>query len=92
MIFNFSMYVLSDCEKYLLTKGLNFSIPFRKLEYAYYLVHFELFFRDIRNLDILSNTDLDFVQAKTKEVALSSYRSYKNNIPQNLSNKESTAL
>ena len=33
------------------------------------------FFRDIRNLDIWSNEDLDFVKAKTKEAALSSYRS-----------------
>ena len=66
VIFNFSKYVLSDCEKSLLTKGLNFSIPCKKLDYADYLVQFELFFRDIRNLDILSNEDLDFVKAKTK--------------------------
>ena len=50
------------------------------LDYADYLVQFELFFRDIRDLDILSNEDLDFVKAKTKEVALSSYRSYNNNL------------
>ena len=42
-IFNFSKYVLSDCEKSLLTKGLNFSIPCKKLDYADYLVQFELF-------------------------------------------------
>ena len=92
VIFNFSKYVLSDCEKSLLTKGLNFSIPCKKLDYADYLVQFELFFRDIRNLDILSNEDLDFVKAKTKEAALSSYRSYNNNVPQNLSKEEFTAL
>ena len=92
VIFNFSKYVLSDCEKSLLTKGLNFSIPCKKLDYADYLVQFELFFRDIRNLDILSNEDLDFVKAKTKEAALSSYRSYNNNVPQNLSMEEFTAL
>ena len=92
VIFNFSKYVLSDCEKSLLTKGLNFSIPCKKLDYADYLVQFELFFRDIRNLDILSNEDLDFVKAKTKEAALSSYRSYNNNVPQNLSKEEFIAL
>ena len=92
VIFNFSKYVLSDCEKSLLTKGLNFSIPCKKLDYADYLVQFELFFRDIRNLDILSNEDLDFVKTKTKEAALSSYRSYNNNVPQNLSKEEFTAL
>ena len=40
----------------------------------------------------MSNEHLDFVKAKTKEAALSSYRSYNNNIPQNLSNKEFIAL
>ena len=92
VIFNFSKYVLSGCEKSLLTKGLNFSIPCKTLDYADYLVQFKLFFRDIRNLDILSNEDLDFVKAKTKEAALSSYRSYNNNVPQNLSKEEFTAL
>ena len=92
VIFNFSKYVLSDCEKSLLTKGLNFSIPCKKLDYADYLVQFELFFRDIRNLDILSNEDLDFVKTKTKEAALSSDRSYTNNMPQNLSKEEFIAL
>ena len=85
VIFKFSNYVLSDCEISLLTEGLNLSIPCKKLGYADYPVQFELFFRDIRNLDILSNEDLDFVKAKTKEAALSSYRSYNNNVPQNLS-------
>ena len=85
VIFNFSNYVLSDCETSLLTEGLNFNIPCEKLGYADYPVQFELFFRDIRNLDILSNEDLDFVKTKTKEAALSSYRSYNNYVPQNLS-------
>ena len=92
VIFNFSGYVLSDCENSLLTKGLNFSIPCKELDYADYLVQSQLFFRDILNLDILSNEDLDFVKAKTKEAALSSYRSYNNNIPQNLSKEEFIAL
>ena len=46
----------------------------------------------MRNLDILSNEDLDFVKAKYKEEALSSYRTYNNNVPQNLSNNEFIAL
>ena len=57
-----------------------------------YLVQVELFFTDIRNLDIFLNEDLHFVKAKTKEVALSSYRSCNNNVPQNLSKEEFTAL
>ena len=70
--------------KSLLSKGLNFNIPCKKLDYADYLAHFELFFRD--------NEDLDFVKAKNKEAAQSSYRSYYNNVPQNLFKEEFTAL
>ena len=92
VIFNFSNYVLSNCEKSLLTEDLNLIIPCKTLDYADYLALFELFFRDKRNLDILPNKDLDFVKAKTKEAALSSYRSYNNNIPQNLSKEEFIAL
>ena len=33
------------------------------LDYADYLVNFQLFFRDIRNLDILSDENLNFVTA-----------------------------
>ena len=40
----------------------------------------------------MSNEDLDFVKAKTKEAALSSHRSYNNNVPQNLSKEEFIAL
>ena len=39
----------------------------QKLDYADYLVNFELFFRDIGNLGILPNEDSDFVKAKTKK-------------------------
>ena len=53
--FNFSKYELSDCEKGLLAKGLNFSLPSKYLDYADYLVNFELFYRNSRNLGILSN-------------------------------------
>ena len=56
------------------------------------LVQFELFFRDIRNLNILFNEDLDFVNTKTKEAVLSSYRSYNNNVPQSLSKEEFNSL
>ena len=40
----------------------------------------------------MSNEELDFVVAETKEVALSSYRSYNNNVTQNLSWEEFIAL
>ena len=40
----------------LLVKGLNFCLPPKQLNYADYLVHFEFFYRDIHNLEILSNS------------------------------------
>ena len=92
VIFNFSKYVLSGTEKKLLVKGLNFCLPPKQLKYADYLVHFELFYRDIRNLEILSNEDLDLVKTKTKETALSSFRQYNKSAQQNLSKEELAAL
>ena len=71
VILNFSKHVFSDIEKKLLKKGLNFYLPPQQLKYADYLVHFEFFYRNIRNLEILSKEDLDFVKTKTKEVAQS---------------------
>ena len=37
VIFNFSKYVLSDIEKKLLAKGLNFCLPPKQLKYADHL-------------------------------------------------------
>ena len=92
VIFNFSKYVLSDTVKKLLAKSLNLCLPPKQLKYADYLVHVELFYRDIRNLEILSNEDPDFVKAKTKETALSSFRQFNKNAQQNLSKEELAAL
>ena len=78
-------------------KGSNFSSPCKYLVYADYLISFELFYRNnpsfnfewfyknICNLGILSNVDLDFVWTRTKETTLSTYRNYNNNVPQHLS-------
>ena len=59
VIFNFSKH---DCEKNLLAKGLNFILLPKYLDCADYSVNFELFYRNICNLGILSNEDLDFVK------------------------------
>ena len=85
VILNFSKHILWDCEKSLLTKGLNFGIPCKKVDYGNHLANFELFFRDISNLDILPKEDLDFGKVKNKEVVLSSYRTYNKNVPQRTS-------
>ena len=71
---------------------MNFCLPPKQLKYADYLVHFELFHRDLRNLEIFSDADSDFVKTKTKEAALSSFRQYNKNPQQKLSKEELTAL
>ena len=92
IIFTFSKYLLFDIEKKLLAKGFNFCLPPKQLKFADCLLHFELFYRNSRNLDILSNEDLDFAKTKTEETVLLSFRQYNKNPQQNLSKEELAAL
>ena len=50
VVFNFSTHVLTDHEKSLLSKGLNFAIPAKGINYADYLLQFELMYKDINSL------------------------------------------
>ena len=52
VIYNFSSVALSDSDKSLLSKDLNFALPPTSLEYSEYLVHYELFFIDTVSLKI----------------------------------------
>ena len=92
VIFNFSKATLNESEKALLSKGLNFFFPPKQLKYADYLLNFELFFRDICKLGILSNENLEFLKIKIEDVALSSLRYFNLNVPQHLSDSEFQAL
>ena len=76
----------------LFAKSLNFNLAPKYLDCTGYLVNFELFYRNIRNLGILSDADLDFVKTRSKETVLSSYRIYNNNVPQQLSKEQFLAL
>ena len=62
-------------EKGLLCKDINFAIPSDKLEYSDYLLPFELLYRDIKDLD-LPNEKTNFLKAKIKDCALSSFKLY----------------
>ena len=73
IIFNYSSYTLLKSEESLLCKGLNFAIPPDKLEYSDYLLPFELLYRDIKGLD-LPNKKTNFLKAKIKDCALSSFK------------------
>ena len=50
VIYNFSKHNLTEVEKSVLCKGLQFALPPRNLEYADYMVSFELLFRHIKIL------------------------------------------
>ena len=82
--FNFSSHALTDHEKSLLSKGLNFAIPPKDINYADYLLPFELVYRDINSLRI-SNFDLDCIKARLRDSAFLSYKEtgkfMENNLP-----------
>ena len=46
--FNYLSHVLTESEKSLVCKGLNFAIPSDKLEYSDFWLPFELLYRDFR--------------------------------------------
>ena len=92
VIFKFSKYAFSDIEKNLLAKGLNFCRPPKQLKYADYLVHLDFFYRVICNLETLPHVELDFVEIKSKETVLSSFRQYNKSPQRNLSKEELAAL
>ena len=52
--FSFSHHLLKEIEKSLLTRGLNFALLSKNLNYADYILPFELSFRDIELYEIPS--------------------------------------
>ena len=78
VIFNYSSHVLTESEKSLLCKGLNFAILPDKLEYFDFLLPFELLYRDIQNLDV-TDQKKQLLKARIKDSALSSFSSYNKN-------------
>ena len=73
VIYNFSSVTLSDIDKSLLSKGLNFALPPASLEYSEYLVDYELFFRDTLSLKI-SHLDRELRKSRLKNLAFSSFK------------------
>ena len=66
VIFNFSNVYLTGAEKSLLVEGLSFSLSPKKVSYSDYLVNFELFYRNIDNLKLLSRDNLDYIKLRLK--------------------------
>ena len=96
VIYNSSFYILSETEKALLCKGLNFAIPPKKLKFENYILPFEILFRYVcHNSNKVSDDDclLD-LKCKIKDVGLSSFRWYNKNDHRfkNLTKDEYTAF
>ena len=87
VIFNFSSHELSDDEKSLLCKDLNFSIPPKCLDYADHIC----IFRDI-NKNKMPNEDREFIKTRLKDSAFTSFWSYHRNSEINLTKNERLAL
>ena len=91
VIFNFWSLVLTDHEKTLLSKGLNFTILHKDLNYVDYLLPFELSYSDINSLKI-SNFDKDCIKTKLRDLAFSSYNETSNFMENNLPKSQLVAL
>ena len=72
VIFDFASYELSDVEKSVLCKGLNFSVKPKSIEYLELLLSFELLFRDVKQENLCSE-DLSLMKAKLLNTAFFSY-------------------
>ena len=82
VIYNFSKHNLTEVEKFVLCKGLQLALPSRNLEYADYMVSFELLFRDITTTN-LSNIQNETIKSKLRDTAFSSLTSFDKNKPKN---------
>ena len=92
VILNYSSHILTENEKDLLSKGLNFTIRHKTLKYADYLLPFELLYRDKHNLDI-TNEKKEVLKTRMEDCAFSSFNSYsENGAPLNLSREELAVL
>ena len=91
VIFNFSSHVLNTTEKSLLSKGLNFAIPSKNINYADYMIPFELLYRDVDSLEV-SNLDKEFIKSRLRDSTFSSYMDTSKTFEKNLLKAEFEAL
>ena len=91
VMFNYSSHKLSNVEKNVLAKGLNFALPPVKLNYGDYLTPFELLFRDVTKLSVPENI-LEQLKLEIKREAFSSYDNYSFWNELNISKEEHKAL
>ena len=93
IISNFSSYKLTTADKLLLSKGLQFAIPPRQIEYSDFLSEFELLYRNTLDLELSSEVRNNF-KTRLKDISLSSLKYYNDNceFEKNLSTEEFKSL
>ena len=72
VLLNFSNLPLTEHENSLLRRGLNFAIPPKNVNYADYLLPFELLFRD-NELCEFPSYDKEFICSKLRDCAFTSF-------------------
>ena len=82
---------MSDIEKTVLDKGLNFALPPGKLNYAYYVTPYEFLFRDIKELPV-DDSILERTKIHMQKIYLSSFENFKFKDELNITSDELKAL
>ena len=92
VIYNFSRHKLTEEEKSVLSKGLQFALAPKRLEYADYMLPFELLFRDIKT-NCLTTSQSSSIKSKLLDTAFTSYNVFERIRPVgNLNEAELNAL
>ena len=91
VIFKFSSHVLNATGKSLLSEGLNFAIPPNNINYADYMIPFELPYRDVDSLEV-SNFDKEFIKSRLRDSAFPSYKDTSKTFERNLPKAELDTL
>ena len=93
VIYNFSNNHLTDSDKSLLFRGINFAIQPKKIEYSKFLLPFEFLFRDTKS-NSESSVDLANIKARLQDTAFTSHSAFNkdNSPPFNLSKGEFESL
>ena len=94
LIYNLSSHLLTPSQESLLKKGLNFTIPPKKIKIEDYCVPFEILFQNLKKDHTLSPENFEYTKTKLKETCFSSCRFYnkKNHNFENLTEDEYSAL
>ena len=75
VISNFSSDILSDSKKSLQCKGLRFALPPKKIDYADFLLQFELLYHDTLQFNLLSEKR-DLLKNELNNICFSTLSSY----------------